>query len=121
MDQKKDIELRVNDLLHAWGRWSLSHGVRIGYPEQVPYRKLSGSAVSSLPLDTETALEVDAVISELEHIDKKAKEVAEWYYICNKHLGEMKILCEVSQPKAKELKRFVVSYCMGRLYEHVAL
>lgn len=119
-DSKKDFEFRVDTMLQGWGRWAASHGIRIGYPDQAPYRKLAGSAVGSLPMDTETALEVDAVISELETIDKQAKEVAEWYYICNTTLSGMKAACNINQPKAKELRKFVISYCMGRLYQHVS-
>lgn len=116
----KDIEIEVDEMLHSWGEWAANHGVNIGYPKQTPYRKLVGASVSQAGIDQNTALEIDKAVSELEAIDKDAKTVVEYFYILKTPLSSMKAACDISQPKAKTLRRFAITYCLGRLYEHVA-
>ena len=119
-DNKKDIEFRVDSLLQQWGRWASSNPVSTCYPSQTPFRRLQGSSVGSLPLDTELALKIDLAVSELKHVNKTAKEVVELYYVCNINLRNMKEY-KIDYHKARELRKVALGYCMGRLFEHVAV
>lgn len=123
MDQKNDIQSKVDDLLCQWGRWAENCPVSVGFPSQTPYRRLMGSSVGSLQIDPETAMTVDSVVSELERFDPLAKEVIQLYYVCRMNLRDMKKETPfyIEYHKARELRKVGLGFCVGRLYEHVTV
>ena len=91
-------------LLEAWAEWSrLNPGVSLGWSSVTPYARLYGSTAKSPLINDQKALEVEGIVSRLNHRDKEVGSAVILFFFCDQNLSRVARLMKKDRKRVNVL------------------